>query len=1059
MRSVKWVRNPTPVDHRRPAPPGGVCTHVGFRVTDWKEPPVIVILAAHAVAALIAIPLVLRIGRRAFPLLALVPAAGAVWVAANLDRTPTESIQWAPGIQLAFDLRMTSLSALLALIALGIGALVLVYCTWYFEDAEPRLHLFAAELVAFAGVMFGLVVADNMILLYIFWEITSVLSFLLVGHYAERASARRAATQALLVTTLGGLAMLVGMIILGQAAGSYLISEVLADPPSGPIIHWALVLVIIGAGSKSAIAPLHFWLPGAMSAPTPVSAYLHSAAMVKAGVFLVALLTPGLSGSSTWQMPLIVLGLFSLLMAGWRALRETDLKLILAFGTVSQLGFLLVLVGIGSRDTMLAGLAMLLAHSLFKSALFLSVGVIDKTTGTRDVRELSGLARRRPGLATVFALAAASMAGLPPFLGFVGKEAAFSTVLTEDRLHGMPSLVVTAGLVVGSVLTFAYTARLLMGAFRSKSSFPNGVSPAVTDSRPAGPFFLGVPALLAATGLVLGMWSAPVEGLIVRFVDTAFPPGSPWRDPEEYHLGLWHGFAIPLALTVVVYVLGTLLYVTQRTVERMQFESPALGNADRIYDAVLRSADTVSLRLTAITQRGSLPLTLGIILVTLVLFPFLSLMAGTREGLRMELSANPVVLVVMIPMTLAAVAATVLRNRLAAVVCMSVTGYGVAVVFAFHGAPDLALTQVLIETLMMVTFVLVLRTMPAEVPLSNGFRRLRAWLGIGVGLLVMVVGAYAINARQHPAVSTIFPEIAYEIGNGANAVNVTLVDLRAWDTLGEITVLLVSATGVASLVFRNRRYGAGPRLADVGKTRSGRLGAQAARAAIEGPGSSPGRWLVGAAVRDPRARSLVLEVTTRLIFPTMMVLSLFFFFAGHNNPGGGFAGGLVAGLALVLRYLAGGRYELGEAVPIDAGRILGAGLLLAAGTAAVSPLLGAPALSSATFELSLPVFGEVKLVTALFFDAGVYLIVVGLVLDVLRSLGARLDLDEEDLEELRAVYVDATDSPSTAALRSVPGVDDTGPRSDLDARRTALRESAENLGSARGALPRSGGTS
>ena len=1013
----------------------------------------IVILAAHAVAALIAIPLVLRLGRRAFPLLALVPAAGAVWVAANLNRVPTESFQWAPGIHLALDFRMDALSALMSLIALGVGALVLFYCTWYFDDSEPRLHLFAAELVAFAGVMFGLVVADNMILLYIFWEITSVLSFLLVGHYAERASSRRAATQALLVTTLGGLAMLVGMVILAQETGSYLLSDIVANPPSGTPVHWALILLIIGAVSKSAIAPLHFWLPGAMTAPTPVSAYLHSAAMVKAGVFLVAAFSPGLSGSSTWQLPLIALGLISLLMAGWRALRETDLKLILAFGTVSQLGFLITLVGIGSRNTMLAGLTMLLAHSLFKSALFMAVGVIDKTTGTRDIRELSGLARTRPALAVFFTLAAASMAGLPPFLGFIGKEAAFATVLSEERLFGMPSLVVTAGLVAGSILTFAYTARLVMGAFRSKAIFTDGISPAVAESRPPGALFLSVPAILATSGLVLGLWSAPLEVLLDRYVDVVFPPGSPWAGDEAYHLGLWHGFGIPLALTAVVYLLGTLLYVAQRTVERMQFEAPALGNADRIYDAVLRFFDVLSLRLTARIQRGSLPLTLGIILVTLVVFPFGALLAGTREGLRMDFAGNPIVLYVIGPMTIAAIAAAILRNRLAAVIAMSVTGYGVAMVFAFHGAPDLALTQALVETLLMVSFVLVLRTMPAEVPLSDGFRRLRAWLGIGVGLLVVVVGAYAINSRQQPGVSTVFPEIAYRIGDGANAVNVTLVDIRAWDTLGEITVLIIAATGVASLVFRNRRYGSGPRVVDADKTRSGRRGIEAARYVIEAPGASPGRWLVGASVRDPRARSLVLEVTTRLIFPTMMILSLFFFFTGHNNPGGGFAGGLVAGLALVLRYLAGGRYELGEAIPVDAGRLLGAGLLLAAGTAATSMAFGAPPLSSATFEGTLPVFGEVKFVTALFFDAGVYLIVVGLVLDILRSLGARLDLDAEDLEELRSAYIDATDSPSTATLRQLPGIDGTEPQSDLAARRAARLEAAENQGTTPGGIP------
>src|SRR5699024_2822150 len=312
--------------------------------------------------------------------------------------------------------------------------------------------------------------------------------------------------------------------------------------------------------------------------------------------------------------------------------------------------------------TMLAGLTMLLAHSLFKSALFMSVGVIDKTTGTREIRELSGLGRKRPALAVFFALAAASMAGLPPFLGFVGKEAAFATVLTEERLHGMPSLVVTAGLVAGSILTFSYTARLLMGAFRSKRVFEHGISPAVADSKPVGALYLSVPALLATGGLVLGLWSAPVEALISSYVDTAFPPGSPWYGDETYHLGLWHGLGIPLALTVVVYLLGTMLYVAQRIVERMQFESPALGHADGIYDAVLRLFDVLSRRLTGSIQRGSLPLTLGIILLTLVLFPFISLLVGTREGLHMELAGNPVVLIVMIPMTIAAVAATVLRN-------------------------------------------------------------------------------------------------------------------------------------------------------------------------------------------------------------------------------------------------------------------------------------------------------------------------------------------------------------------------------------------------------------
>ena len=926
-------------------------------------------------------------------MLASVPGGSAIWVAAHLHDTPSATVTWAPGIHLDLALRMDALSALLALIALGVGALVLLYCTWYFTDTEPRLPLFAATLLAFAGVMFGLVVSENMLLLYVFWELTSILSFLLVGHHAERASSRRAATQALLVTGAGGLAMLVGIVLLGRLTGSYLVGDVLAAPPAGPVAHAAFLLLVAGAVSKSAIAPLHFWLPGAMAAPTPVSAYLHSAAMVKAGVFLVARFGPGLSGSATWQLPLILLGLFSLLMAAWRALRETDLKLILAFGTVSQLGFLMVLVGIGSRNTLLAGLTLLLAHSLFKSALFLTVGVIDHTTGTRDIRALSGLARRRPALAAVALLAAGSMAGLPPTLGFVGKESALGTVLTEERLHGMPSKVIVALLVAGSVLTFAYSARLFMGAFRLKASYDHGDSPAVRDSHRPGWRFMAVPATLAGAGLLLGVWSAPVHRLLARHVDAVYPPGSPWAAGEAHHLALWHGVGWPVALTLFVYVLGTGLYIAQRTVERLRFDSPALGNADAIYDAVLRAADTASLRLTAFLQRGSLPLSLGIICVVVVLFPSVTVLFGAREGLRMELAGSPAVLVLLLPMTVAALAATVLRNRLAAVLCVSVTGYGVAVVFAFHGAPDLALTQALVETLMMVVFVLVLRTMPAELPLTQGFRRTRAWLSAGVGTVVVILGAYAVNARREVGIAERLPELAHRLGHGANAVNVTLVDIRAWDTLGEATVLLISATGVASLVFRNRRYGSGPRLADVGKTVFGRRAVHAARAAYSGAGVSASRWLAGAAVRAPGQRSLVLEVTTRLIFPTMMVLSVFLFVAGHNNPGGGFAGGLVAGLALVLRYLAGGRYEIGEAVPVDAGRILGLGLLLAAGTATASLLLGAPVLSSAFLEFRLPVFGPVTVVTAMFFDAGVYLIVVGLVLDIVRSLGARVDLE------------------------------------------------------------------
>jgi multicomponent Na+:H+ antiporter subunit A len=334
----------------------------------------------------------------------------------------------------------------------------------------------------------------------------------------------------------------------------------------------------------------------------------------------------------------------------------------------------------------------------------------------------------------------------------------------------------------------------------------------------------------------------------------------------------------------------------------------------------------------------------------------------------------------------AAVAATIMRNRLAAVLLVGITGYGCGAIFAFHGAPDLALTQFLVETLTLVIFVLVLRTLPAEAEESSRFRLPRIGLALAVGATVTTLAAFAMAARTGTPIADLLPDAAYDRGHGANTVNVLLVDIRAWDTLGEISVLVVAATGVASLVFRNRRFGAAPRVSDAGQPDIGMLPAMAYSPAV-----GDTTWLRGSELRHPRNRSLVLEVATRLIFPLIMVLSVYFFFTGHNTPGGGFAGGLTAGLALVLRYLAGGRYELGETLPLDAGKILGAGLALSGGTAVGSMLLGAPALSSAVISLHLPLLGTVKFVTALFFDLGVYLIVLGLVLDVLRSLGARID--------------------------------------------------------------------
>jgi multicomponent Na+:H+ antiporter subunit A len=955
------------------------------------------ILAAHAVAAMFAPALVHRWGRRAFYPLALVPLGCLVWVASNWPGAgPAQRIDipWVPELSMNIALRFDSLAAIMAVLVLGIGALVLFYSAEYFHHrdghTENRLPSFAAELVAFSGAMFGLVVADNTLVLYLFWELTTVLSFLLVGHYAERATSRAAAMQALLVTTFGGLAMLVGVVIVGQAAGTFLLSELIAAPPGGTAVSVGVVLVIVGALSKSALVPFQFWLPGAMAAPTPVSAYLHAAAMVKAGIYLVARLTPAFADSPGWRPTLITLGVATMVLAGWRAVREYDLKLILAYGTVSQLGFLMIMVGGGGRDMMLAGLAMLCAHALFKATLFMVVGIIDHATGTRDIRRLAWLGRRLPGVFVIAAAATASMAALPPFFGFIAKESAFEAIGHSAAL-GRWAPVVLAGVVAGSVFTTIYSLRFIWGAFAAKGQ--EAPSSPVSNLHRPPVAFLAAPAILAAAGLAFGLLPGLLDGALRDYAGAVPAYGA---SDGEYHLALWHGLNLPLLLSAVVLVVGTADFFRRSRLPRVPDSARLpLVSAERIYDAVLRGADIASVRLTAVTQRGSLPVTQSVILSTLVVFPMVVLLLGARDRPGFALSDSVLQPVVGVLILSAAIAATVMANRLAAVLMVGITGYGCGVIFALHGAPDLALTQFLVETLMLVIFVLVLRTLPAEAREADRSHRLpRAVLALAVGATVTTLAVFAQAARTGTPIAALLPDAAYFRGHGANTVNVVLVDIRAWDTLGEVSVLVAAATGVASLVFRHRRFGAAPRIPE--ETPSA-AATEATGSATEADKYSPAAgdttWLRGSDARDPRQRSLVLEVATRLIFPLMMMLSVYFFFTGHNTPGGGFAGGLTAGLALMLRYLAGGRYEIAETLPLDAGKVLGAGLALSAGMAVGSILLGAPALSSAVITLDLPLLGTLKFVTSLVFDLGVYLIVVGLVLDVLRSLGARVDFE------------------------------------------------------------------
>ncbi len=947
----------------------------------------VALLLLHLVAAAGA-PLLSRLlGRRAFLVLALAPAAAFAWLLPHaldvLDGGDpvVQRWTWIPSVGIDVDLVLDPLTALMSLVVTGVGALVLVYCAWYFRPGDAGVWRFSGVLTAFAGSMLGLVLSDNLYVLFVFWELTTVLSFLLIGHNPDRRANRRAAVDALLVTTFGGLVMLLGLFVLHAEAGTPRISAIVADPPAGAATTTAVMLLLVGALSKSALVPFHFWLPGAMAAPTPVSAYLHAAAMVKAGVFLVLLLAPAFAETPGWRPVLLTLGIATMLLGGLRALRQHDVKLLLAYGTVSQLGFLVAVAGAGTRSAAFAGLSLVLAHALFKSTLFLVVGIVDRSVGTRDLRELTGLARSMPVLLVVTVVAAASMAGLPPLLGFTAKEAALAAFvdLGADIGTGAGATVALVGLVLGSMLTVAYTARFVWGTFGTKDVAPLQVTP-------PGPWFQVAPVLLATLCLVGGFTGPLLTPAIERYAG-AFSPGA-----HEPVLTLWHGVTPALGLSVLAIAGGLGLWLLRRPVARLQADLARrlpLPDAERVYHASVRGVDRLSVEVTGATQRGSLPVYLGVVLLVLVLVPGTAAVRAWGEpdwmlGDGGALGTDDALRMATVALVCAAAVLTVRsRRRLRAVLLLGVTGYGTALLFVLHGAPDLALTQVLVETFALVTFVLVLRRFGpffSDRPF-NRTRRIRIGIGAATGLAVAAYAVVAANARTASPVGPSFETPAYVFGGGENIVNITLVDIRVWDTFGELAVLVVAATGIASLIFL---------ITDRAQSH------REVRRARPGPADAQEDWLPGAGALDVARRSVVFEVVARAVFPVLMIFSAYLMFTGHYTPGGGFAGGLVAGLALAVRYLAGGRRELDAAAPVDAGVVLGSGLAVAAAAGVVPVLAGANTFQSAVLDLPVPLLGEVHVVTSLAFDVGVYLVVVGLALDVLRSLGGGIDRHGEE---------------------------------------------------------------
>lgn len=724
-----------------------------------------------------------RLGR-ATGVLAALAFVPALLLASRTGGDPlSETTRWVPDLGLNLVFRGDGFSLMFAVLIGVIGTLASLYSVTYLSDRE-RFGRFYPYLLAFGGSMLGLVLSDNLAALFAFWEMTSVTSFLLIGLWHTRSSARDGAVKAFLISALGGLALLAAVVMLGLAGGSAQLSALDLDAVrASPLFVPALLLTVLAAATKSAQLPFHLWLPTAMEAPTPVSAFLHSATMVKAGVLLVAKFGLIFSVSPLWSGLLVPLGLATMVWGAWLALRQNDLKALLAYSTVSQLGLLVSLYGVADAEGRFAATTHLLNHAAFKAALFFVVGIIDHETGTRDVRRLSGLRRALPVTFAVAALAALSMAGLPPLGGFLSKELFYETMWHQ----GPPFLAVA---VAGGALTFAYSARLLRvftGELRA---------PKVPHEAGAG---LTVPAaLLAGAALLMGLWPALTETL-TRTAQTALAFGS-----YGGHIRWWHGVTPALLGTLVTWALGAALVWRAPAVQRLQERLTPLWNANLSYVLILTLLNTLASRVIARTQGLALPDQLRLSLGASALIGGYAVWQAPQVLPRLgtvPLEALPVAAL----LVAGAVGVALSRNRLTAVVLTGLTGFGSAVSFLLMRAPDLALTQLLVETVTVILFLLVFRFLPGvrDLPRTRGRLGLDLLLSAGaaVGATLLVMASLRFLA---PPISPYYLLNSYKEGGGKNVVNVILVDFRGFDTLGEITVVAVVALAVGALVRLGR---------------------------------------------------------------------------------------------------------------------------------------------------------------------------------------------------------------------------------------------------------------
>ncbi|MBC2595258.1 DUF4040 domain-containing protein [Ruficoccus amylovorans] len=854
---------------------------------------------------------------------------------------PACTLQWVPQMGVEFGLQLNGLGLLLAILISGIGALILIYGGGYLKGSAQAGPFFGFVQL-FMLAMLGLVVSDNLLVMFVFWELTSLASYLLIGLNHSNPAARKSALRALLITGAGGLALLAGIILLATVGGSYSLAE-LQD--RGELVHGSpfyvaiLVLVVLGAFTKSAQFPFHFWLPDAMAAPTPVSAYLHSATMVKAGIFLLAQLTPVLGGTALWHDTLTLFGALTMLLGGVFALAQTDLKRLLAYSTMSALGTLVMLLGLGTDLAIQAAMVFLVVHALYKAPLFMIAGVVDKATGTRNITLLSGLGKRMPLLAVAAAGAAFSMSGIPPFIGFIGKELLYEAQMGAYNF----ALLVTVMGFAANTINVAVALKVGISPFSGHAELPKFNPAAKKFSLLLGPL------VLVLAGMIVGIFPFLLgEGVINAAVGTIV------HGPVDTKLKLWHGFTLLLVLSFATVVAGILLYVFR---ERVRTAAGAIlkrlpFNASNGFDLGLARTLLGALRTTRLFQHGNLRLYIAVVVGCLSLLVAAALASSWTWAIPQAGPVRFVTLGVVALMFFGAVAALRSRGTVMAVLAMGGVGFGIALLFALFGAPDLALTQILVETLTLALFAFVLRQLPAVKAYSSKRRRVSDAViatVAGVAVAAALLAVRMAPSAQEDRVSTVMAEKSLTEAHGRNVVNVILVDFRAFDTLGEVCVLVVAAIGVAGLLLGDRKQ----------------------------------RVRAESTVATPLFRTAI-----KWVSPLLLLMGVVLLLRGHNDPGGGFIGGLVAATALVLRGLASTRRPLHpQRKPL---------LLIAAGILAAFVSTLPSILSDQVFmkgvwggSIWLPLAGKIKLGTPFLFDVGVFFAVIGAALLILSRLMRR----------------------------------------------------------------------